>query len=137
MIGDILQSKGYPDIRGKPWHARSPLVCSHAIVFLFVLSFFILFDAVAVVFGEGEPPGEPGSPLPYEQQTSSTPSESPPILGEKKNADPFIYGLVRTYVLSEDVRSMRSSLPKIGEGSGGVDVEEPRFAESSRLTGRQ
>jgi len=34
---------------------------------------------------------------------------------------------------SQDTRSVRISLPKIGEGSGGVDVEEPLFAEPSRL----
>jgi len=31
---------------------------------------------------------------------------------------------------SEDARSVRISLPKTGEGSGGVDIEEPPFAEA-------
>ena len=78
----------------------------------------------------------------------STPSESPPILGEKGRACTFVYVLTQTCSLkrahsnvliqtcsfkrarSEDARSVRISLPKTGEGSGGVDIEEPPFAEA-------
>ena len=63
----------------------------------------------------------------------STPSVSPPVLGEKKCLDAFIYGLIRTPARSEDASSVRVSLPKTGEGSGGVDVEEPLFAGASKL----
>ena len=40
----------------------------------------------------------------------------------------FIFGRVRTRVRSDDGRSGRASLPKIGEGSGEVDVNGPAFA---------
>jgi len=35
----------------------------------------------------------------------------------------FIFGLIRTRARYEDARSIRISLPKTGEGSGGVDME--------------
>ncbi len=100
----------------------------------------------------------------------STPSQSPPILGEKKYiyalvlAPVFglifglvlgliftlvlglvfalilglifalvlglVFGLIRTRTRYDDARSVRISLPKTGEGSGGVDIEEPLFSGS-------
>jgi len=39
----------------------------------------------------------------------------------------FVFGLIRTHARSEDVRSVQISLPKTGEGSGGVDVREQLF----------
>ena len=40
----------------------------------------------------------------------STPSVSPPILGEKRNLDAFIYGLTRAHARFEDARSVRLDL---------------------------
>ena len=65
----------------------------------------------------------------------STPSESPPILGEKGKARAFIHVFIRTCGRCEDARSGRASLPKIGEGSGGVDIEERLFAGPSAIGG--
>ena len=73
-----------------------------------------------------------------QEVTFSTPSESLPVLGEKKR----VYALVFAFILAlvrmrprpenassngENARLMRISLPKTGEGSGGVDVEERLF----------
>ena len=62
----------------------------------------------------------------------STPSVSPPILGEKEYIEAlvfaFIFRLIRARAGCEDAGSVQISLPKIGEGSGGVDVEERLLA---------
>jgi len=50
-----------------------------------------------------------------------------------RNVDAFIYGRIREHARCEDAGSVRISLPKIGEGSGGVDVGERLFAGPSRL----
>ena len=64
----------------------------------------------------------------------------PPVLGEKGRACTFIYVLIRTRPRSEQTRaprenagSIRDSLPKNEEGSGGVDVKEALFAGLSLL----
>ena len=49
------------------------------------------------------------------------------------NVDALIHGLIRVPVRFEDAGSVQISLPKIGEGSGGVDIEEQRFVGASIL----
>jgi len=125
-------------------------ICGYAGVVSIVLAFFA-FVPLPEKGGSQKVDGE-------EQEKYSTPSESPPILGEKKSVyalvSAFILRLIRTRPRSErtrpqsertrprserthprheNARSTRDSLPKIGEGSGGVDVDKPLFAGTSRL----
>jgi len=66
-----------------------------------------------------------------------SPVESPPVLGLKNYVYALVFastfGLIRTRIRCENVRLVRESLPKIGEGSGGVDVEELLFVGPSRI----
>jgi len=59
----------------------------------------------------------------------STASVSPPILGEKRSVFSFISGLIQIYTRYEAAGSVQISLPKTGEGSGGVE-KKPRKTKS-------
>ena len=71
-----------------------------------------------------------------EQEKDSTPSVSPPILGENRKADALvyrrIYGLIRTRAGCEDARSGRASLPKTGRVGVGLTLKN-HFSPDGQL----